>query len=837
MQETSSKTAASAKMIEPFDGQKLPVGSSFLVGKYTVVVDRYLSEGGFSQVYLVGTRSKTDGTPFVCVMKRMYAQDEASLENVHTEIETMKLLRGNPHIVNYIDSCIFPTATESQPNGCEILLLMEYCAGGGLIDLMNQRLQTRLSQAEVLKIMSDVVQGVAALHYLRPPLIHRDLKIENVLISSPTCYKLCDFGSVCAPIRMSSNPAERHRIKADIEKYTTYQYRAPEMIDMSHNFAIDEKSDIWALGVLFYKLCYYTTPFENQGPAAMVTATYVFPPFPPYSGYIKRLISTMLHKNPCCRPNIFQVQQEICMLRGTQLPFRDMYKGVNSSYLNPPALPETAGIPVKPMYKTQHSIPAPISVHPHSMGQQIPVSHFPSRAASAAPSTNQQHTSSNPFLAHSYVSTPAVSGAQKPHKSGRAHPELQPSSQLSPTSQAYSSSSPNSLHGINNASYLNIPQNPFPVSTTVTGASVRSSAYFEASNSVTGNGHASPGLEDVEQRYPDIGEIEANVLSRVATSAYQENDSARNDEIAKLADDTFAAFLQKADNEQGEEPQISPVQTSATTASTPNLVAENDKAVPSSLTSEDLSGRSNVEDYVQQSFSQLSRASSVRHSTKYSEFSKKVQQAPNMVDSQLHDYTSHAGLSRQASVPSSHERSASVTRRQSSKNPYIKPFNYQKPGRHSEEFYRTTEPLTVGSFAESLHGAEIFNAMSEKKPTESEVELPLHRSGTNHSTVESIASVVSATSTASHRRSSHGSAMHEPFYASDMSNEMLSVTEAELEKQAQFKHSGVKSGKSPAHEPTQARSSVEDLVEMGIPLDAQYASSVAEAKVTQNKDT
>lgn len=48
--------------------------------------------------------------------------------------------------------------------------------------------------------------------------------------------------------------------------------------------------DVWALGVLLYKLCYYTTPFEEHGPLAIVNAKYTFPPYPVYSPLLQHLI-------------------------------------------------------------------------------------------------------------------------------------------------------------------------------------------------------------------------------------------------------------------------------------------------------------------------------------------------------------------------------------------------------------------------------------------------------------------------------------------------------------------------------------------------------------------
>jgi AP2-associated kinase len=128
---------------------------------------------------------------------------------------------------------------------------------------MNTRLQHRLTEPEILKIFGDVAEGVACMHYLKPPLLHRDLKVENVLISKSesgsTMYKLCDFGSTAAPRAAAKTPEEGRLIEEDVQKHTTMQYRSPEMIDVWRRQPIDEKADIWALGVLLYKLCYYTT--------------------------------------------------------------------------------------------------------------------------------------------------------------------------------------------------------------------------------------------------------------------------------------------------------------------------------------------------------------------------------------------------------------------------------------------------------------------------------------------------------------------------------------------------------------------------------------------------
>ena len=260
-------------------------GTKVQVGKHRVIVEKYLSEGGFAHVYLV----RDPGGGPSNVLKRVAVPDKDALANMRTEVETMKKLKGHRHIVTYIDS----HASQLQGGGYEVFLLMEFCNGGGLIDFMNTRLQHRLTEPEILKIFSDVALGVACMHYLKPPLLHRDLKVENVLITSSgssKIYKLCDFGSAAQPRPAAKNAAEGRLIEDDIQRHTTLQYRSPEMIDVYRRQPIDEKSDIWALGVLLYKLCYYTTPFEDQGQMAILNASFKFPSYPSFSDKLKKLI-------------------------------------------------------------------------------------------------------------------------------------------------------------------------------------------------------------------------------------------------------------------------------------------------------------------------------------------------------------------------------------------------------------------------------------------------------------------------------------------------------------------------------------------------------------------
>jgi AP2-associated kinase len=362
-----------------------------------------LSEGGFAHVYVVQLPRPVEGND-KAVLKRVAVPDKEHLANMRTEVDTMKRLRGQRQIVKYIDS----HASQLKGGGYEVFLLMEYCQGGGLIDFMNTRLQNRLTEPEILKIFTDIAEGVANMHYLKPPLLHRDLKVENVLIStsgSKKIFKLCDFGSAAPPRPPATTAAEARMIEDDVQRHTTLQYRSPEMIDVYRKLPIDEKSDIWALGVFLYKLCYYTTPFEEVGQMAILNAKFKYPGYPRFSDQLKLLIASMLREKPGDRPNIYQVLQKACQLDGRDLPVRDIYAHRSQSESRKdqvlPASPSSSqsrvGASLTPAAAepTKASIP---EIAPMRRGRPTkPVSHHGS--AKPSPSPLRMVDGSDPFAA------------------------------------------------------------------------------------------------------------------------------------------------------------------------------------------------------------------------------------------------------------------------------------------------------------------------------------------------------------------------------------------------------------------------------------------------------
>ncbi|XP_058869607.1 AP2-associated protein kinase 1-like isoform X8 [Acipenser ruthenus] len=273
------------------------IGRVFAVGRLQVTVEETLAEGGFAIVFLVRTHQGVR-----CALKRMYVNNEHDLQVCKQEIQIMRDLVGHRNIVGFLDSSVTPVGAGDV---WEVLIVMDYCRGGQVVNLMNQRLQTGFTETEVLQIFCDTCEAVARLHQCKTPIIHRDLKVENILLHDRGHYVLCDFGSATNKYQ---NPQSEGvtTVEDEIKKYTTLSYRAPEMVNLYSGHIITTKADIWAMGCLLYKLCFFTLPF-GESQVAICDGSFTIPDNSRYSPDMHCLIRYMLEPDPDQRPDIYQV--------------------------------------------------------------------------------------------------------------------------------------------------------------------------------------------------------------------------------------------------------------------------------------------------------------------------------------------------------------------------------------------------------------------------------------------------------------------------------------------------------------------------------------------------
>ncbi|KAK5239480.1 hypothetical protein LTR40_014478, partial [Exophiala xenobiotica] len=150
----------------------------------------------------------------------------------------------HPHIARLYEVIITET---------HVWLALEYCPGDELYNYLCQN--GALPVETVQKIFTQLVGAVAYIH--SKSCVHRDLKLENVLLDKHDNVKLCDFGFT-----------REYEGKANyLQTFCgTVCYSAPEMLK-GEKYA-GEKVDVWSLGIILYALLKGELPFDEDDDAA-----------------------------------------------------------------------------------------------------------------------------------------------------------------------------------------------------------------------------------------------------------------------------------------------------------------------------------------------------------------------------------------------------------------------------------------------------------------------------------------------------------------------------------------------------------------------------------------
>ncbi|KAA8515716.1 hypothetical protein F0562_018673 [Nyssa sinensis] len=273
-------------------------GRTIDIGNLKIQIRNVIAEGGFSCVYLA--RDAVHGSKQYA-LKHIICNDEESLQLVMKEISVMKSLRGHPNVVTLYAHTFFDMGRTK-----EAFLVMEYCEKS-LVNVLESRGSGYFEEKQILVIFRDVCNAVFAMHCQSPPIAHRDLKAENLLLGSDGSWKLCDYGSTSTNHKRFEKPEEMGIEEDIIRKHTTPAYRAPEMWDLFLRELINEKVDIWALGCLLFRISYFKSAFDGESKLQILNGNYRIPELPKYSSSITDLIRDMLQSSPDARPDITQV--------------------------------------------------------------------------------------------------------------------------------------------------------------------------------------------------------------------------------------------------------------------------------------------------------------------------------------------------------------------------------------------------------------------------------------------------------------------------------------------------------------------------------------------------
>jgi serine/threonine protein kinase len=270
-----------------------------------------IAEGGFSYVYQAEDRK---GEKYALKKSIASYSDTDRIRFCKKEVAVLRSLPKHPNIVSFVNSVCLVNDELKQKH---FYLLEELCECN-VWDLMtpsesSQTEMVGLDERPMLAIFQDVCLALHHLHSQQPPIAHRDIKLENILLGFDGKAKLCDFGSCTwkhkyPPLESS----ELGLILDEIEAHTTLDIRAPEQVDIHSNSAICEKVDIWALGVVLFIMCTGRNPFAVPSTGVVeklgiVNCRVSYPEPWQQSPCLRDIIAYLLTPDPAQRPSIFDV--------------------------------------------------------------------------------------------------------------------------------------------------------------------------------------------------------------------------------------------------------------------------------------------------------------------------------------------------------------------------------------------------------------------------------------------------------------------------------------------------------------------------------------------------
>jgi len=201
-----------------------------------------IGQGASGSVYkAIDTRTKKK-----VAIKQMVIAQQVKKEILINEITIMK--ESHHHgIVNYIDSYIV--------GGTTLWVVMELIEGGSLTEIIETCLDSghKISEPQIATICRITLEGLDYLHTRPNPIIHRDIKSDNILVGKDGAIKITDFGYGA---QLGGGGTDR---RASVVG-TTY-WMAPEVVKGKEYTC---KVDVWSLGVMALELVEGEPPYMNE---------------------------------------------------------------------------------------------------------------------------------------------------------------------------------------------------------------------------------------------------------------------------------------------------------------------------------------------------------------------------------------------------------------------------------------------------------------------------------------------------------------------------------------------------------------------------------------------
>jgi len=228
------------------------------VGSFRLV--RRIGHGGMGSVYL-GEQTLIGSKVAVKVLHEHLASDASLVQRFYAEARAVNLI-GHPNIVNIFDMNVVPPR--------RYYLIMEYLEG----EPLSAAPPGPMAPEQALPVLIQVCQALQAAH--ARGVVHRDLKPENIFLcrrDGPPFVKILDFGIA----KLFGSETQEGQTHAGWIVGTP-EYMAPEQ---GSGEGLDGRADLYALGIIAYRLATGRLPFTAGGVTGILIAHRDTPPTPP----------------------------------------------------------------------------------------------------------------------------------------------------------------------------------------------------------------------------------------------------------------------------------------------------------------------------------------------------------------------------------------------------------------------------------------------------------------------------------------------------------------------------------------------------------------------------
>jgi len=250
-----------------------------LEGRYQVLSE--LGRGGMGIVYQAYDKQLKEQVA-IKLLSPLLSTDPEALERLTREVSMARRVT-HPNVIRIHDL--------SEVNGLHYVS-MEYFGGVNLKDHLKR--SGPLSLLNAYQIFSQICDGLEAAH--SQGVIHRDLKAQNIMVGQSGQIKIIDFG-LARSVHLEGMTATGLIMG-------TPEYMAPEQVSGK---SVDERADIYALGVILYEMLTGRVPFTGDSPIAVGFQQLKDPPPPPRTfnpqipEEVERIVLKALEKEPIRR--------------------------------------------------------------------------------------------------------------------------------------------------------------------------------------------------------------------------------------------------------------------------------------------------------------------------------------------------------------------------------------------------------------------------------------------------------------------------------------------------------------------------------------------------------